>query len=113
MRPLGGRGTDRFLKWNVLGLSAVCRCRREGRGDGAAGRGGVDLLVDDTDFDGPADATGNGLVFGGEAVVQRITLVVRGGGEGPLVQDADGGLRAHDGDLGARPRVHRGGTERT
>ncbi|CAB4918863.1 unannotated protein [freshwater metagenome] len=48
----------------------------------------------------------------GEAVVQCLSLFFRCGGERLLVQDADGRLRAHHGDLGAGPGVDRGGTKR-
>ena len=60
----------------------------------------------------PVDATGDALVLDGQTLVQGLTLVFRRCGQGTLVQDADGGLGAHDGDLGIGPRVDGGGAER-
>ena len=71
-----------------------------------------DDLVHDADLQRPVDAAGDPLVLGGQLRVQRLALAGRGRGELLAVQDADGGLGAHHGDLGARPGEHRGGAQR-
>ena len=53
-------------------------------------------------------AAGDLLVLLRQLGVQRLALVVGGGGELAPVQDPDGGLGAHHGDLGVRPGEHRG-----
>ena len=42
---------------------------------------------------------------------KRLALVIGCGGQRLLVQDADGGLGAHHGDLGVRPGEHLGGAQ--
>ena len=61
--------------------SAPCRCFGQRLGDPAAGVGGVDLLVDDTDFDGVVHTAGDPLVLSGQLVVQRVALVVGRSGQ--------------------------------
>ena len=47
----------------------------------AAGVRRVDHLVDHADLDGAVDAAGDPLVLGGQLLVQRLTLVLRSGGQ--------------------------------
>ena len=83
-----------------------CGCLGQGLGQLAAGVRRVDLLVDDTDFDRAVHAAGDPLVLGGQFLVQRLAFGLGCGGQLLLVQDADGGLGAHHGDLGVRPGEH-------
>ncbi len=96
-------------------MVASAPCRRLGQclGELAAGVRGVDLLVDHADVDGVVHATGHVLVIGGKIIVQRLALVVRRGRQLLLVQNPDGCLGAHHGDLGVRPGEHLGGAQRT
>src|SRR3954464_12588625 len=85
---------------------------RDGPGEGCAGLGGLDDLVDDTQVDGALQAACDLFVLLGELLLDGGALL--GGDSGDLlaVQYADGGERAHDGDLGGRPAEHLGGAER-
>src|SRR4029077_450795 len=58
------------------------------------------------DVDRGIYATGELFVLLGQLLVQRLTLVLGRGRKLLLVQDADGGLGAHHGDLGVRPGEH-------
>ena len=102
----------RDLQRDVLVPAAAGGGLGEHLGELAAGVRRVDLLVDHAELDGAVHATGDPLVLERQLLVQRLTLVVRRGGQLLLVQDADRGLGAHHGDLGVRPGEHRGGTQR-
>src|SRR6201999_3155742 len=73
----------------------------QGAGDGGAGLGGADDGVDVAPLGGDVGVGEGVFVFGGALPAQFVGGV--GGGEVAAVEDADGALGAHDGDLGGGP----------
>src|SRR3954447_19326675 len=96
----------RGLQRDVLVPAATLRRLGQCLSQLAAGMRRIDLLVDDTDFDGGIHAAGDSFMLGSQFLVQRLALVLGCGGQLLFVQDADGRLGAHYRDLRVRPREH-------
>ena len=78
-----------------------------------ARRSGYTFMGPDTRAMQDDDTPNPGMLFvlDGEPVVECVAFVFGSGCESLLVEDADGGLGAHDRDLGTRPREDGGSAE--